>query len=128
MNAQLAAQLFAALIAVVVIFQLSLAAGAPFGRYAMGGAHAGVFPPRLRVAAVVNAVVLALTAIVVLSRAGVILPAWRTTADWVVWPVAGLFAVGVILNLITPSKVERAIWAPVATALLATALVVALSP
>ena len=40
-------------------FQLALAAGAPWGAYAMGGRFPGRFPPPLRVAAVVQAVVVA---------------------------------------------------------------------
>ena len=56
--------------AIVVSFQLLLALGAPWGEYTMGGRFPGRFPPRMRVLAVVQAVVLSLLALVVLSAAG----------------------------------------------------------
>ena len=57
--------------------RLTLATGAPWGEFAMGGAYPGQFPPELHVAAVVQAVVLALLALVILARAGIALPKWR---------------------------------------------------
>ncbi|HET9880007.1 MAG TPA: hypothetical protein VFQ81_11990 [Candidatus Limnocylindria bacterium] len=41
------------LLAVIAMFQLALAAGAPLGAMAWGGGHPGVLPPRLRVASAV---------------------------------------------------------------------------
>ncbi len=58
----------------VIAFQVALAAGAPWGAIAMGGAFPGQFPPELRVAAVVQAVLLAGLALVVLARVGIALP------------------------------------------------------
>jgi hypothetical protein len=127
MSAALAARVFAALTAVVIAFQLALAAGAPWGRYAMGGAFPGTFPPAMRIAAVVQAGVLALLALVVLSRAGLVLPKWRATSRWLAWVIVALLAVGVVLNLITASPVERLVWAPVAIVLFLTGLRVALA-
>ena len=109
----------------VVAFQLALAAGAPWGSFAMGGAFPGQFPPSLRVAALIQAVLIALMAAVVLSRAGLFLPAWSRATRWLVWVVVLVAAVSSVLNLITPSSGERAVWAPVALLLLASALVVA---
>ena len=127
MSAPLAARVFAGLIAVVCLFQLALALGAPWGAYAMGGAYPGVFPPPMRVAAVVQAAVLAGFALVVLSRAGPALPRWRGPAHWGTWAVVALMAVSLVLNLITPSGLERLIWAPVAVLLFLSSLRVALS-
>lgn len=127
MSPQLAAQVYAGLIAVVVAFQLALAAGAPLGRFAMGGTHPGAFPPSLRVAAVVQAALLAGAALVVLSRAGLLLPAWQPASRWLVWAVVALMAVAMVLNLITPSRGERLVWGPVGVVLFGTALWVALS-
>ena len=127
MSAKLAARVFAALIAIVCLFQFALAAGAPWGEYAMGGAYPGVFPPPMRVAAVVQAAVLAGFALIVLIRAGLALPRWRGAAGWAIWAVAALMALSVALNLITPSGLERLIWAPVAVLLFLSSLRVALS-
>jgi hypothetical protein len=127
MSPQLAARIFAVLIGLVVAFQLALALGAPWGAYAMGGAFPGAFPPALRAAAVVQGGVLVLVALVVLSRAGLVLPRWRGVARGLVWAVVGLLAIAVVLNLITPSRMERLIWAPVALALFAASLRVALA-
>jgi hypothetical protein len=120
-----AALIFAVLTAGVMLFQLALALGAPWGAYAMGGAFPGVFPPAMRVAALVQIAVLGVVALVILARAGLILPAWRRASRWLAWVVVGLLAVGTILNLITPSRMERLIWAPVAAALFLSALRVA---
>ena len=70
----IAALAFTICAAGVVGFQLALALGAPWGRYAMGGALPGRFPPPMRVAAVVQAVVIALLAVAVLSAADLVLP------------------------------------------------------
>jgi hypothetical protein len=110
----------------VIAFQLALAAGAPWGAYAMGGAFPGQFPPELRVAAVVQAVILALLALVVLARAGVALPRWsRASRGWI-WVVVAFSAISLVLNTITPSAKERAIWMPVAVIMLVSSLIVAL--
>jgi hypothetical protein len=48
---QLAAIVYTLATAVVVGFRLALAAGAPWGEYAMGGRFPGRFPPAMRAAA-----------------------------------------------------------------------------
>jgi hypothetical protein len=120
-----AALLYAAVSVGVIAFQIALAAGAPWGAYAMGGAYPGQFPPALRVAALVQAALIAGMAAVVLSRAGMVLAGWSRAARWLVWVVVAFAAVSLVLNLITPSAGERAIWAPVALLLLASSAVVA---
>ena len=122
-----AAWVFAGLTGVVALFQLALALGAPWGAYAMGGKFPGVFPPPMRIAALVQIALLAAIAGVVLTRAGVALTAWRPAASWLAWVVVGLMAVGVVLNLITQSRKERMIWAPVAIVLFLASLRVALA-
>jgi hypothetical protein len=121
-----AAWIHAGLTAFVAAFQLALAAGAPWGRAAMGGRYLGRLPPAMRVASVVQPVILAGLSGLVLARAGVALPAWRETADPGVWAAVGVSAIAAVLNLITPSRIERAIWGPVALGLLATSVWVAL--
>jgi hypothetical protein len=120
------AALFYAIISLAVIaFQIALAAGAPWGAFAMGGAFPGQFPPALRIAALIQAVLLLAMAAVVLARAGVILPGWSRVSRWLIWFVVAFAALSLVLNLITPSTGERAIWAPVAFLLLISSSLVA---
>lgn len=122
----IAARFYAAVSALVVAFQLALALGAPWGAYAMGGAFPGRFPPALRVAAIVQAGLLAGMATVVLARAGLVPAAWARVAGRLVWVVVAIVSVSLVLNIITPSAGERAIWAPVTALMLISSVVVAL--
>jgi hypothetical protein len=127
MNIRRAAAVFyAAVSAVVVAFQVGLAAGAPWGAYAMGGAFPGQFPRALRIAALVQAGLIVGMAAVVMSRAGLVLARWSRASRWLVWVVVAFAAMSLALNLLTPSAGERAIWAPVALLLLASSAVVAI--
>ena len=121
-----AALLYASVSAGVVAFQIALAVGMPWGAYAMGGAFPGQFPPALRSAALVQAALLVGLAAVALVRAGLILPAWSRMSRWLIWMVVAVAAVGLVLNLITPSAGERALWAPVTLLMLISSAVVAL--
>ena len=123
-----AALLYAVLSAGVVAFQIALAAGAPWGTYAMGGAVPGQFPPALRIAALVQAALIIGMTAIVLSRAGLILAGWSRVSRWLVWVVVAVTAMSFVLNLITPSAGEQALWAPVLLLLLASCLVVAIKP
>jgi hypothetical protein len=118
---------YAIISAGVVAFQIALAAGAPWGAFAMGGAFPGQFPPALRIAALIQAALLVGMAAVVLARAGLILPGWSRVSRWLVWFVVAFAVLSLILNLITPSADERAIWAPTAFLLLISSGIVAFS-
>nr|WP_272490853.1 hypothetical protein [Mesobacterium pallidum] len=103
--------------------QLALAAGAPLGRYTLGGRFPGRLPPAFRALALVQAALLAAMALAVLARAGigpVVLPGWTFRAT------LGLTALTTLANLATPSVPERRLWGPVTLAMLGAALVVAL--
>jgi hypothetical protein len=121
-----AAIAFALVVTGVVAFQVALAIGVPWGSYAMGGAFPGRIPPRMRVAALVQAALLALITAIVLARVALVLPSWSEAARWLIWGVVGVTVVAVVLNAITPSAGERRIWLPVALAMLACSLAVAL--
>ncbi len=122
-----AAAVFAIVVAGVIAFQIAMALGAPWGSYAMGGAFPGRFPPRLRVAALVQAALLAVTVGIVLSRAGLALPAWSDAARWLIWVVVAIAVLALVLNSISRSAGERRIWVPVALVMLASSLVVAVT-
>ena len=125
--ARVAAILYAIVTSGVIAFQIALAAGAPWGAYAMGGASPGQFSPALRISAFFQAVLLAGMAVVILTRAGLVLPGWSQVSHWLVWIVVALTALSLVLNLITPSAGERAIWAPTLALLLILSLIVAFS-
>lgn len=122
-----AALIYTALTAGIVAFQIALALGEPWGEFAMGGAFPGQFPPALRIGAVVQALLLAVFALIVLVRAEMALPRWSNAAKRLIWLVVAFAAVSLILNVITPSARERAIWMPVALVLLASSVVTARS-
>jgi hypothetical protein len=125
MSVVLSAWLFAVLIALTVAFQLALALGAPWGHLAMGGRYPGVFPPWLRVGAVVQALLLLLMAAIVLARADVAFLGLRPLSNVGIWVVVAISAASLMMNLITPSRPERALWAPVAAVLLVSSVLVA---
>lgn len=124
---RLAALVYGSVSLGVILFQLALAAGAPWGPYAMGGAFPGQFPPELRVAAVVQAAILALLVWVVLARAGMAIPNWSRASRWLIWIVVVFSTISLVLNTITPSAEERAIWMPVALVMLICSVIVAVS-
>lgn len=117
--------LFTTVSVFAVAFLLAMAAGAPWGAYAMGDAFPGRFPPALRVAALVQATLIVAVAAVVLARAELMLAGWAPVSPWLIWRVVGFAAVSLILNLLTPSVRERRIWAPAALLLLASSTLVA---
>jgi len=111
----LAAILAAILLGAIVVFQLGLALGAPWGAAAWGGQHPGVLPMRLRIASGVAAVAIyPLIIALVLAAAGIIgddwLPVDGTLAMWV---LAGLLTLGAVANFVSRSPPERR-WGPVA--------------
>ena len=124
--ARAAAILFTIVTGGVVLFQLSLAFGAPLGSYAMGGAFPGVFPPAMRFAALMQALLLVVTQLVVLSRSGMLLRRWFRQSKWAIWLVVVMGLISVVLNSITPSAGERAIWSPVAVVLFVCSFTVAI--
>jgi hypothetical protein len=126
MNAA-AAILFAIVTFGAIVFQIALALGAPWGQYAMGGAFPGRLPTAMRVAAVVQAVVLGLLAMVVLAHAGLIDIPIVLDLPWLIWVAVAFSAVSLVLNAISRSAGERRIWVPVALVMLGSSLVVALT-
>jgi hypothetical protein len=124
----LAAWIFGAGTAVLALFQLALAFGAPWGHLAMGGRFPGRFPPAMRVAALLQIVVYGLMSAIVFARAGRLSPEYLGVARVAIWGVVGLMVVALVLNLVTPSRWERRLWAPVALLLLLTSFRVAVGP
>lgn len=123
---QPAAFVFCTIIALLGVFQLALAAGAPLGRFAWGGGHERL-PVGYRIGSLVSIAVYAAFAIIVLERSGVIalLPS-PDIARVGIWIVTGYMGLGILMNAISRSAPERIVMTPVALVLFATSLVVTL--
>lgn len=118
---------FAIVTAGAIAFQVALALGAPWGSYAMAGKFPGRLPTPMRAAALVQALVLGLLAVIVVSRAGLALQSIAQTFPWLIWLPVAFSAVSLVLNAITPSAGERRLWVPVALVMLVSGLTVALT-
>jgi hypothetical protein len=108
---ELAALTAAVLLAVVVGFQVALAAGLPLGEATMGGRAAtvnGILQPPFRALALVSAVVLVLVAWMELARAGQ-LPIFvgGEVLVWGAWVVAAFMALNTLSNLSGRHPLER---------------------
>ncbi len=118
---------FVVLLGILCVFQLALAAGAPWGRFAWGGQHEGVLPAGYRVASAVSVLVYGFVAVLALDRAGVIDVLPDAVSQVGMWIAFALLALGVVMNAISRSKRERYAMTPLALALAVLALFIALS-
>jgi hypothetical protein len=109
----------------VIVFQIALALGAPWGDFALGGRFPGTLPQTMRVAAVGQAILLAVLGVLVLSDAALVLPSIAEALPSLIWLVVAFSAVSLVLNTITRSARERMVWAPVALLMLLSSLIVA---
>ena len=121
------AYLFAFLALIVFLFQIALAAGMPWGHLAMGGRYPGKFPPNMRIGAVVQGALIAFLGMIVLSHAGVAFPGLANLSNYLIWVAVAISVISLVLNLITQSKWERILWAPVGLLMTVSSLVVALA-
>lgn len=120
-----AAVVLTVILAVLAVFQLALALGAPIGRFAWGGQHR-VLPTRLRIGSAVSILIYALIATLALDRAGLIDVVPDPVSTVGMWVVFGYFVIGIPMNAISRSKAERYTMTPVVTVLALLSLVVAL--
>jgi hypothetical protein len=112
-----AAIVAAILLTAVAVFQIALALGMRARRMAWGGGYEGKLPTGLRVASgVAGFVIYPLAALLVLEAGMVtdfeVVPDVGAVGMWV---FTGLFAVAALMNLFSPSRLEK-IWGPVALA------------
>ena len=126
-TARVAAALAAVGFVLVAFFQFALALGAPWGKAAWGGAHERL-PKGLRLASSFAVVFWLVAALVVLSRAGY---EWSpmpfTVARWGTWVLLGMLVLGMLMNLVSRSRLERLIQTPIAAVLSILCLPVALA-
>src|SRR5215207_8406737 len=96
-----AARVFAAVALFAACFQLALGVGAPLGELAMGGRYPGQLPVQMRVAAIVQGLIIGVLAAIVLTKANVV--ATPLDAPWLVWIVVAFSAVSLFVNAISRS-------------------------
>ncbi len=121
----IAAIAFVTMLAVLAVFQITLAAGAPLGRLAWGGQHR-VLPTRNRIASVASVAVYALIALVALDRSELVDVVPELVARIAMWVIFGYLVLSIVPNLLTKSPIERAVMTPVSALLAVLALVIAL--
>lgn len=114
-----------ALLALLAVFQIALAAGAPLGHFAWGGQHR-VLPKALRVGSAVSVLLYAFIAWVTLDRAGMLGGTPSTLSVIAAWVFFAYFVVGTVMNGISRSRPERAVMTPVCVLLAVASLTVAL--
>lgn len=123
---QPAAILFLCVIAALGVFQIALAAGAPLGRFAWGGAQTRL-PAALRIGSLVSLLIYGACAAIIADRAGLADFMGDDVSGIGAWVVAGFLTLGVLMNAISRSAPERFTMTPVALVLAASAYVVAMS-
>ncbi|OSQ52036.1 hypothetical protein [Marivita geojedonensis] len=115
------AHLYATAALAIAFFQVALILGAPLGRYTQGGQNEGALPISGRIIAAVSIPVVLFQGLAILSAAGFPGLGWPAWTGWVAFVVQ---VVTTVLNWITPSKPERAVWGPITLVMSAMALVV----
>jgi len=121
----ISAYVFTMLSIILVLFQFGLTIGMPWGKASMGGKYPGKYPSKMRIVSLINIFVLSIIATIVLIKADIIFPRLKSFSNVAIYFIVGFFVLATILNLITPSKIERKIWLPVAVVLLVTSIIVA---
>jgi len=106
------------LVGVIAVFQVALAAGAPFGAAAWGGRHPGVLPDGFRVASgIAGLIVYPAIAWLIADASGVTdAPGLPWSDASALWALTGLFGLGAVANAASRSRIER-LWAPVSLGL-----------
>ncbi|WP_369836068.1 hypothetical protein [Donghicola sp. XS_ASV15] len=113
---------YAGLAALPVTMHLAIVAGAPLGRFTVGGRFPNRLPPRWRGLAAVQAALLVLMALAALSRAHVALDPLKI----LFWPAVAVTALSLLANAASPSRPERLLWTPVLALMVLAALGVGL--
>jgi hypothetical protein len=113
------------ILAVLAVFQLALALGAPIGRFAWGGQHR-VLPAKLRIGSLVSILIYAVIALLALDRVDLIDVVPDPVSTVGMWIVFAYFVLGIPLNAVSRSKAERYTMTPVVAMLALLSLLVAL--
>lgn len=120
-----AAFVFAVLAAVVFVFQLAVALGAPLGELTQGGRTPGALDGTGRMMAVGSALLALAMAQIVLAHGELVQGYGPLGSRGALWVVIILILLTLAANLMTGSRAERLLWAPVSLVMLVSALIVA---
>lgn len=99
-------------LALIAVFQIALALGAPLGRFAWGGQHR-VLPARLRIGSLVSILIYALIGLLAWERVRAIDLLPNGVAEVGMWVVFAYFGLGIFMNAISRSRPERLTMVPV---------------
>ena len=94
----------------IAFFQVALIAGAPLGEYTQGGQTVGPLARSGRIIAAVSIFIVLFQGLAILSAAGFPGMGWPL---WTGWLAFGVSVMSAVLNGITKSKKERAVWFPI---------------
>lgn len=122
----LSAVVYTVFMGAVIVFQGCLAVGMPWGAASMGGKFPGKYPPTMRTVAAVNMVVLSLLCLIVMIKAGILFPHFQKISAFAIWFVVAFALFSVVMNAVSPSKIERNIWLPVTAVQLITSMITAI--
>jgi hypothetical protein len=108
MKPRTAVSTIAVILVILTLFQAALILGLPWGRAAWGGRHA-ILPTGYRLASAGSILIYGLILWVVRRR--IVAPEHRgfRTVSWIIF---GYFCLGVVLNAMSTSPIER-LWTPV---------------
>lgn len=120
-----AAIVAAALLLALSVLQVVVACGRPYGALVWGGQHR-VLPRSLRIGSAVSVVIYGAIGVVLFWREGVFgaPPAFVVVATWVLF---AYFALGIVLNAISRSRLERMTMTPVCAVLAGCTFILATS-
>ena len=122
----IAAIIVAILFMSIAVFQVLLSLGYPLGEYAMGGYYK-VLPKKLRIAGVINALILVFMGFVFLQHANVLNGVDFLSTNILVWVITIYLGINTIANLISRSKKERFVMTPLSGFTFVLCLFIALS-
>lgn len=96
------------------IFQFLLVLGLPYGEASWGGQQGKILPRKYRIASALSVPFFVFSMLIVLSGSGVIELFKVSFVDGYMWFLTIYLGLGIIMNAISRSKVER-LWTPVIT-------------
>jgi hypothetical protein len=109
----------------IAVFQILLALGAPYGEAAWGGRQGKILPRNYRIASAFSCLFFIFSILVVLSATAIIDLFSSSFADGYMWFLTVYLGLGIIMNAISRSKIER-YWAPVIAVMFVICIIIVL--